>query len=518
MANKKKTMGLIRQILRLKKEGTSIRSIAETVKVSRNTVRKYLRLIEARSMELETALSMSDEELSGLIDPPDAKDDDNRYDHLMEQMSYFERELRRTGVSRWLLWSEYKAAYAQGYNYSQFCHHFQQWQQAQEVTMHFEYEAGDKLFVDYTGKKLELIDAQSGEVQSVEVFVAILAASQLTYVEAVRSQSKADFFGPLARCLHFFGGVPRVIIPDNVKAAVIKASSYEPELNPSMEDFAEYYQVAVMPTRAFKPRDKALVENAVRIVYSRIFAPLRKQTFHDLRSLNAAIKEKLAKHHRMQFQGLDYSRRDRFEAIEKKKLKPLPPALYELKEFAKAKVQKNAHVRLGKDKHYYSVPYSYIGKQVKLAYTSDQVEIFYQHSRIAYHVRSYQENRYTTLADHMPSHHRFIAEWSPKKFITWADKIGEDTGAYIRRVLESKTYPEQAYKSCLGILSFAKKVGFKRLNRACRRAHTFQSYGYGVVKNILEKKLDELPLEEEQQQGQLELPLHDNIRGKDYYQ
>jgi transposase len=229
----------------------------------------------------------------------------------MEQMSYFEQELRRTGVSRWLLWSEYKAAYPKGYNYSQFCYHFQHWQQSQDVVMHFEYEAGDKLFVDYTGKKLELIDPHTGEVKQLEVFVAILAASHFTYVEAVRSQSKADFFGPLARALHFFGGVPRVIIPDNVKAAVIKASSYEPKLNPSMEDFVEYYQTAAMPTRAFKPRDKALVENAVRIVYGRIFAPLRKQNFYDLRSLNAAIKVQLNRHHQMPFQGLDYSRQCR---------------------------------------------------------------------------------------------------------------------------------------------------------------------------------------------------------------
>lgn len=517
MANKKKTMGLIRQILRLKHSGKSIRSIAETVKVSRNTVRKYLRLVEARSISLEEALQMSDEALSGLIDPPADEDSDNRYLHLMAQMSYFERELHRTGVSRWLLWSEYKAAYPQGYNYSQFCYHFQQWKRGQEVTMHFDHTPGDKLFVDYTGKKLKLVDEQSGEVQEVEVFVAILGASQYTYVEATYSQQKADFLGSLARSLHFFGGVPQVIVPDNVKAAVHKASNYEPQLNPSMEDFAEYYQVAVMPTRSLKPRDKAMVENAVRIIYNRVFAPLRNRVFHDLRSLNTAIAEQLTQHHQMLFQGLDYSRQDRFETIEKKKLKPLPPAIYELKEFAKAKVQKNAHVRLGKDKHYYSVPYAYIGKQVKIAYTSAQVELFYQHQRIAYHIRSYQENRYTTLADHMPSHHRFMAEWSADRFIKWAENIGSDTGNYIRQVLQSKTYPEQAYKSCLGILSFAKKVSAERLNRACRRAHSYQSYGYGVIKNILDKRLDELPLEEEQAK-QLELPLHDNIRGKDYYQ
>lgn len=511
-------MGLIRQIIRLKKEGSSIRSIAETTKVSRNTVRKYLRLLKAKSIDLDTALSMNDEALSGQIDPPPDKEATDRYSHLMERMSYFERELRQVGVSRWLLWSEYKAAYPQGYNYSQFCYHYQQWTQAQEVTMHFDYEAGDRLFVDYTGKKLKIVDAYSGEVQEVEVFVAILGASQYTYVEAVHSQSKEDFLGPLARSLHFFGGVPRVIIPDNVKAAVIKASSYEPQLNPSMEDFAEYYKVAVMPTRAFKPRDKALVENAVRIIYSRIFAKLRKKIFHDLRSLNTAIRELLEEHNRMLFQNLDYSRRDRFVAIEKKKLKPLPPSPYELKEFAKAKVQKNAHVRLGKDKHYYSVPYSYIGKQVKIAYTSSIVEIFYQHKRIAYHIRSYQESRYTTVADHMPSHHRFIAEWSPEKFINWASKIGPDTCHYIRQVLKAKTYPEQAFKSCLGILGFAKKVGFERLNRACLRAHTYNSYGYGVIKNILEKKLDKQPLPGEEKQGQLQLPLHENIRGKDYYQ
>ena len=266
-----------------------------------------------------------------------------------------------------------------------------------------------------------------------------------------------------------------------------------------------------------KPRDKSLVENAVGIVYGRIFAKLRNEVFHHIRDLNQAIRHLLQQHNQTPFQGRDYSRRDRFNQIEKQALKPLPSNPYELREFATAKVGPNYHVQIGKkDKHYYSVPFQYRGKRVKLAYTLTQVEIFYKHQRIAYHIRSFQEYRYTTVADHMPSTHRFVSEWCPEKFIKWGGGIGAPTQEYIKRVLDAKPYPEQAYKSCIGILSMAKKVGNHRLNRACERAMNYNSFGYMVIKNILDKRLDEAQIEDSKP-TQLSLPFHQNIRGKDYY-
>jgi len=518
MANRSKTMGSIRQILRLQAAGKSIKFTAKTLGISKNTVRKYRRLAESFQIELPVLLTKSDEELSVLFDPPNEANAKSRYDHFLGQVNYFEKELNKTGVSRWLLWGEYKAKYPPGYNYSQFCYHLQQWRQSQDVRMHFEHKAGEKLFVDYTGKKLCIVDQQSGEVTQTEVFVAILGASQLTYVEATFSQNKADFYGALARSLHYIGGVVQVIIPDNLKTAVSKPSNYEALLNPTAEDFANYYQTSFMPARVRKPRDKSLVENAVGIIYRRIFAKLRNEVFHDLRALNQAIWDLLRQHNETPFQQRDYSRRDRFEQIEKHTLQALPPHLYELKEFATAKVGPNYHVQISKkDGHYYSVPHNYKGKRVKLAYTSSQVEIFHQHQRIAYHIRSFQEHRYTTVGDHMPSTHRFVSEWCPEKFIKWGGDVGPPTQQYIKRVLDAKPYPEQAYKSCIGILNLAKKVGNKRLNQACERAMTYNSFGYMVIKNILEKRLDEVPVEKPQT-VQLSLPFHENIRGQDYYQ
>ena len=517
MANRSKTMGSIRQILMLKQAGKGIKHTSKALGISKNTVRKYLRQAASFNIELGELLKKSDEALSVLFDPPEESPVQARYNHFLQQVNYFERELQKTGVSRWLLWQEYKAKYPEGYNYSQFCYHLRAWCKAQDVVMHFEHKVGEKLFIDYTGKKLSFVEKETGEVVETEVFIAILGASQLTYVEATLSQNKADFYGALARALHYFGGVTQVIIPDNLKTAVNQASNYEALLNPTAEDFANYYHTSFMPTRVAKPQDKPLVENAVRIIYGRVFAKLRNEVFYGLRDLNQGIWRLLKEHNEMPFQGRDYSRRSRFDAIEKQALKPLPPYPYELKEFAGAKVEKNYHVPLRVDKHYYSVPYKYKDKRVKIAYTSTQVEVFYKHQRIAYHIRSYQEYRYTTVADHMPSTHRFVSEWCPEKFIKWGGGIGPPTQEYIKKVLDSKPYPEQAYKSCIGILGFAKKVGNERLNRACQRAMSYHSYGYMVIKNILEKRLDEVPLEEPKAE-QLTLPFHENIRGQGYYE
>lgn len=341
--------------------------------------------------------------------------------------------------------------------------------------MHQDQKAGDKLYVDFTGKKLEVVDPASGEVTLMEVFIAVLGASQYTYVEAIRSQTKADFLRALENALYYLGGVPNAIVPDNLKAAVTKASPYEPLLNETLEDFAHHYGTVILPTRSRKPQDKALVERTVTLIYQRVYARLRKEVFLSLCSLNQAISELMPHLNEQRFQDRDYSRADRFAELDKPALHLLPAHRYELKYYTTVTVLKNYHVFLKEDSHYYSVPYRYVKKKVKVAYTHSWVEVYHQHERIAVHPRTRHKYQYSTQKDHMPSTHRFVSDWHPEKFIRWAARISPTVEAYISKVLSSKAHPEQGYKSCIGILSLEKKVGKTRLIAACQRGLAFQS-------------------------------------------
>jgi transposase len=384
--------------------------------------------------------------------------------------------------------------------------------------MHFDHKAGDKVFVDFTGKKLAVVDPVTGEITQVEVFVAILGASQYTYVEAVADQKVASFIGALVNALIFFGGVPLAIVPDNLKAAVTQADRYEPLLNDIFQDFGNHYQTTILPARAYKPRDKALVEGAVRIVYNRIFAPLRDQTFTSLAALNQAIRDALIPYNQINFKGRSTSRYSLFEELDKPALQPLPARPYELKKYVKATVYKTSHVWLGEDKHYYSVPYRYMGKKVKIAYTTHSVEVYYNYQRIAAHPREKGHYRYTSEKSHMPSTHQFVSDWNPEKFIRWAGDIGPHTRFLIEQILEKKPHPEQGYKTCLGILTLARKVGKQRLEKACDRAAYFNSYSYRVVKNILENGLEAQTWKPPEKTANQHNVLHQNIRGKQNYQ
>jgi transposase len=427
-----------------------------------------------------------------------------------------DKELRKKGVTRQLLWSEYKNLHINGLGRSQFNYYFARWKAQVNPTMRMEHKAGDKLYVDFAGDKLSIVDKQTGEIQHVEVFVAILGASQLTYVEAVMSQQKEDFIGACEGALLYYGGVPAAIVPDNLKSAVTKSSKYEPVLNDAFADFAQHYSTTILPARAYKPRDKALVENAVRIIYTRIYAKIRGIDYFTLAELNVAIKLALEDHNSTLLTGRNYSRRQQFEEIERAELAPLPPLRYELKKEHFATVAKNGHVSLSVDKHYYSVPYRFIGKKVKLMYSRSVVEIFYHYERIAVHKRVKSSYNYTTDKDHLASAHRFVSDWTPERFLSWGASIHEDVQLYILKVLDRKQHPEQAYKSCIGILSFGKKVGNERLTKACQRALGYGLYNYKTIQSILEKGMD--LYDDEDEKGQLQMPLHDNIRGENYYQ
>ena len=379
-----------------------------------------------------------------------------------------------------------------------------------------EHKAGDKLYVDFAGDKLSIIDRQTGEINPVEVFVAILGASQLTYVEAVMSQQKEDFIFACENALHYCKGVPAAIVPDNLKSAVTKSSKYEPTLNEAFADFAEHYGTTILPARAYRPRDKALVENAVRIIYTRIYVKVKRNEYYCLKDLNAAIHAALEEHNNAPLRGRNYSRKQQFDEVEKNALMPLPELRYELKKHQYATVAKNGHVGLSVDKHYYSVPYRFIGKKVKLLYSRHSVEIYYNYERIALHERIKSPYQYTTEKDHLASAHRFISEWTPERFLSWAASIHEDVRLYVLKVLDRKQHPEQAYKSCIGILGFAKKVGHERLIKACQRALGYGAYNYKTIQKILERELDLRDVPDET--DQLKMPFHDNIRGENYYQ
>lgn len=516
MAGKTINMSIVKQILRLRSNGVQLQTIARAVKISRNTVKKYLRLIEVKQLSIEELLAMEDERLDALLHDPDPQDE-QRYQTLEALFPFFAKELKRTGVNRWILWGEYRQQHPDGYSYSQFCDHFKQWSLSQSGTMHLEHQPADKLFIDFTGKKLTITDAMTGEVTEAEVFVATLGYSQLTYVQAVASQRKEDFIAATENALHFFKGAPRAIVPDNLKSAVNKPDKYEAELNAAFADFANHYATTVLPARSKKPRDKALVEKSVDIIYSRIFAPLRNHVFHSIAALNAAIVPLLNAHNNQHFKLRKQSRLQLFEEQEKCLLLPLPAERYEIKIFKEVTVMKNGYVQLYEDKHYYSVPYRFIGRQVKLIYSSRQVSVFYNRERIAYHVRGIKKYGYTTVREHLSSTHQFVSEWNPDKFINWAAAIAAEVKQYITYILDHATHPEQAYRSCIGILSYEKKVGAQRLIKAVQRAIYFGAYNYTIIKKILQNNLDQIPFGEESS-PQNALPFHDNIRGAASYQ
>jgi len=509
-------MSKIRQILRMYSQGRSKLSIAAQTGVSRNTAKKYMAAFEASGLTFEQVNSLNDKELDDFFGTVKQMPPQDRLVHLQRCFPRIDKELKKPGETRYSLWESYKKEFPDGFSYTQFCFHLAQWKSRVNPVMHQDHKAGDKLYIDFAGVKQSFINRETGEVTEVEVFIAILGASQLTYVEAVLSQSKEDLILGCENAFHYIGGVPAAVVPDNLKAAVTKSNRYEPTLNETFEDFANHYGTSILPTRAYRPRDKALVEGAVKIVYSRIYAPLRKQVYSSLSELNAAIWAALEVHNNQLLRGRNYSRRLQFEEIERGTLSQLPMLRYEFKKQSHATVMKNGHVNLSIDKHYYSVPYRFIGKKVKLLFSGTVVEIYYRYERIALHKRVKSPYNYSTDKEHLASTHRFLTEWTPDKFVEWASSIHDDVRLYILKILDRKQHPEQAYRSCIGILSFAKKAGEQRLISACQRALSYGIYSYKIIQMILEKKMDQY--EDSLFADELPMPNHDNIRGEEYYQ
>jgi len=514
MANKTIVMSKLRRILQLYSQGKSKLFISQYLELSRNTVDKYVLQYRLLDLPLEEVEKLTDTDLDKLFFVQATEALSPKLKVLYSFFPYMERELKKTGVTRHFMWQEYIAKYPDGIQRSQFSVHYNRWCRKVNPVMHINHKAGDKMYVDYAGKTLQIVDIESGEVKQVQFFVAILGSSQYTYAEATMSQGKEDFITSVENALHFFGGVPAAIVPDNLKSAVTKSNRYEPTLNETFYDFAEHYGTTILPARAYKPRDKAIVEGVVKILYTRVFSVIRDKTFFSLRDQNTAIWEALKVHNATKLSSKSYSRLELYNDVEKQTLSALPLHRYELKQQSFATVMLNGHVYLGQDKHYYSVPFFFIKKKVKLLYSAGQVEVFYKYNRIALHQRVIKPYSYTTLSEHLATTHQFVTEWTPDRFISWAEKIDVAVKEFIIRILDKKQHPEQAYKSCIGVLSLEKKVGKERLINACKRALEYNIHNYKIVQNILERGLDQIEKENELEKA---LPEHNNIRGKNYY-
>ncbi|MBU1370439.1 MAG: IS21 family transposase [Bacteroidetes bacterium] len=510
MAGKTKPMNTIKQMLIKMQHDESIKQIARDLMLSRNTIKRYKSFIQSNAYTLEQLIAMDDIELERLLNGKASVNKDHLTD-LQSMFPWMAQQLKLTGVNRYVLWGEYKERYPQGYSYSQFCWHYQQWDKAQQVSMVIPHSPADKVYIDFAGKKLKYHDLQTDKEVAVEFFVAILGYSQYSFACAVETQNSADFIFACKQMLEYFEGSPKAIVCDNLKSGVTKADRYEPDVNRSFSDFCNHYQMAIVPTRVAKPKDKSLVEGLVRILYSRIYAPLRNQSFYSLEQINTAIKEQLLKHNQTPLTKSGNSRLEHYEKQEKTLLNPLPEKAFEIKYYKTATVQKNCHIILSQDKHYYSVPMRYIGKKVLVIYTSSSVHVYYEQQQIAYHARSRRMHQYTTVADHLPSQHQYLLGLSPEYFINWAKRIDADVARYIELLIQSKSHPEQSFKSCQGIQSLYRKLGAERLKQAVRKGLELEVYNYMFIKNIMERPphpaSPPMPV----------LPLHENIRGPEHY-
>ena len=513
MSGKTKQMSQIKQLLRLHQQGKAKKFIARSLQISKNTVKSYLAKLANLQIDIPSLLELEDPVLEAQFHSGNAAYKDERYEEFKQHVDYYIEELSRTGVNKQLLWEEYRKVHPNGYGYSQFCYHLSQQQVASKPSMVLFHKAGEKLFIDFAGKKLSYIDPTTGEIIYCQVFVACLPYSDYSFAIAVRTQNIEDFLYALSRCLQSLGGVPQMLVPDNLKAAIIKADLYDPTVNQALNDFANHYNTSVVPARVRKPKDKALVENQVKLIYTRVYAKLRNQQFFDLQSLNIAVEKKILIHNQTRMQRKDYCREERFLSDEKHLLQALPEQAFELKYYRVHKVAKNNHVYMAKDKHYYSVPYAYIGTKVKMIYTRTMVYIYSKNNRIATHLRSYHTGGYSTIKDHLCSAHQHYLDRSPEYYMQKAKGKSKELHELLEQLFKQNRLPEQLYKSCDGLFSLHRKTNVQTFNKACQMAIDNKTYTYRFISNILKNKMTN----QEEPNQKKNLPDHDNLRGSKYF-
>jgi len=510
MARTRLSMRKIKEALRLKAAGLSCRAIARSCLIGKETVREYLGRAAEAGLSWPLPEGLSEEEIESRLFPLSSeasrKEAADKPDWVMVHS-----ELRKKGVTRQLLWEEYRLGIPGGYSYSQYCERYRRWTKILNPVLRMPHKAGEKMFVDYAGVTVPYTNRETGEAREASVFVATLGASSATYAEAQASQELLNWIGGHIRALEYFGGVPAAVVPDNLKSGVTKACFYEPVINPTYQSLAEYYDLAVLPTRVLSPKHKAKVETGVRVV-ELLLARLRKRQFFSLQEINDAVRPLLEELDLRVMEHLGKNRRQLFEELDRPALRPLPAVPFEMAEWVWARVNIDYHVDYAK--HYYSVPYRYLHKKVEIRVTAQTVEVFYRRERIASHVRDDQPYRFTTLPEHRPESHRAVLEWNPERFISWAERTGPLVAEMVRRIIESRPHPEQGYRASMGLMRLGTRYGHARLEAACERALTFGLVSYRSVRNILEAGMDRLKNETS---GVGPEKPHGNLRGPRYY-
>jgi transposase len=511
MTQERLTMRKIAEVLRLKWDcKLSNRAIARSCAISHSTVGEYLQRAREAGLSWPLPADMGEDTLFELLFPK-APQASSRVIPCPD-WSLIHTELRKKSVTLRLLWVEYREAHPDGYGYSQFCALYREWAKHLKPSMRLSHKGGEKVFVDYAGQTVPVVDPHTGEILQAQIFIGVLGASNYTYAEAHESQELANWIGAHVRMFSFFGGAPEIVVPDNLKAGVKHPCRYEPELNPTYRDLAQHYSTAVIPARVRKPKDKAKAEVGVQVVERWILARLRNHTFFSLADLNRAIRELLDELNARPMEHLEHSRCELFEELDRPALKPLPEQPYEFALWKKARVNIDYHIEF--EKHYYSVPYTLIHKEVYVRATQATLEIFHNNKRVASHRRVKSAGRHTTVSEHMPPAHQKYLEWSPERLTHWAQKTGPHTAQLVQVLIESRHHPEQAYRSCLGLLRLGERYGQERLEAACRRALPAGIHSYKGVKNILDAKLDQVEIEEP---SAVVPESHENVRGQAYY-
>lgn len=506
-------MRKIRDVLRYRQStGLSLEAIARALNLSKGVVAKYLKLATAAGLAWPLPEDLDDGTLERrLYGQPAAK-----VSAFVEpDHAAIHQELKRKGVTLTLLWEEYRQVAGDGaYQYTAFCTRYKAWAGQLKRSMRQIHRAGEKLFADYAGPTVPVIDAGTGEIRPVSIFVAVLGASSYTFACATPGQTQADWLAGLERALLHAGGAPELIVPDNPKALVTVANPYEPELTRAAAEFAQHYHTVILPARRRKPQDKAKVEAGVQVVERWILARLRHRQFFSVAEVDAAVAALLPDLNQRPFKKLPGCRQEAFEKLDAPYLRPLPVTRFVLASWRQARVNIDYHVEL--DGHYYSVPHALVGQKVELRSTPSTVEILARGRRIASHPRSSRKGGYSTVAEHMPAAHRAHAEWSPGRLMNWANSVGAATGELVKRLLMEKQHPEQGYRSCLGLMRLARTVGQERMEAACTRALAIGAHRYRSVASILQKGLDRQPVLPSAQ-AEFLLPDHANVRGPGYY-
>jgi transposase len=506
-------MRKVQEVLRLLLEcGLSRRQAGRASGVGRASVAEYFERARKAGL-LESWKSLSGEELERRLYPP-ARRPPTQSERPEADWAAVHEELKRRDMTLSLVWQEYREQHPDGYQYSRFCDLYRAWRGKLDLCMRQVHRPGEKLFVDYCGATVPVVDAGSGEVREAQVFVAVWGASSYTFAEATWSQGLSDWIGSHVRAFEFGGGLPELVIPDNLRAGVSRACRYEPELNPTYQDLAVHYGVAVMPARVRKPRDKAKVEAGVQLVQRWILARLRQRRFFSLGELNQAIRELLGPLNQRPFRKRPGCRRSLFESLEQPALRPLPEERFTYAEWKKGRVHIDYHVEV--EGHYYSVPYQLVSQQLDVRVSAKTVECFAKGKRVASHLRSGRRGAHTTQSEHMPRPHREYAEWTPARLVRWAQEAGPSVAGLIATVMATRAHPQQGFRSCLGILRLSQRYGSERLEAACQRALQVGAASYRSVRSILLVGLDrqEIPTAE----PQASLPLvHENLRGASYY-